>query len=448
MNKIIACAALATWLAGISTTQEVYAQGSLTPPGPPTPAMRTLEQIEPRTPITNLPYTITQPGSYYLTGNLTSTGYGIVVEAGGVTVDLMGFTIAGDGDVNEMGVSFISGSGLRGVVVRNGIVRGFDRGLDATRAMDCRFEGLALSGNIFGALLDGTSGQCSGNVFDRCVVSSNRHTGLYFQSSGGQSIGNRIVDCVIAANSSNGVVFSGNSGPCSGNAIVESTLEGNGECGVQVLSQNGRCEGNLIRDCTISSNRLEGIRIDSFSGQCVGNTAAGCSIRGNGRYGVCLKGGAGQCSGNTLTDCTVATNGNHGVHLWAETGSCSRNLIEKCRVMDNAQRGVYLSGSGGTCEGNIVRDCTIGGNAGIGLSLYYANGGRLQGNLCQGQRGAITYGLQTASCERNLVVANTCIGHTSNFDLSANDTYGPIVTSSGALPTSGDGAHPWANFSR
>jgi hypothetical protein len=40
------------------------------------------------------------------------------------------------------------------------------------------------------------------------------------------------------------------------------------------------------------------------------------------------------------------------------------------------------------------------------------------------------------------------VGQTNNFLLDSNDTYGPIVTNSGALPTSGAAAHPWANFSR
>jgi len=50
------------------------AQGSLTPPGAPAPTMKTLDQIEARTPITNTTnlVTISQPGSYYLTHNLTS----------------------------------------------------------------------------------------------------------------------------------------------------------------------------------------------------------------------------------------------------------------------------------------------------------------------------------------------------------------------------------------
>ncbi len=53
--------------------QTAIAQGPLTPPGAPAPTMKTLDQVEVRTPITNLPYTITQPGSYYLIANLTGT---------------------------------------------------------------------------------------------------------------------------------------------------------------------------------------------------------------------------------------------------------------------------------------------------------------------------------------------------------------------------------------
>jgi hypothetical protein len=50
-----------------------FGQGSLTPPGAPAPTMKTLQQVEPRTPISSAPFTISQPGSYYLTTNLTVT---------------------------------------------------------------------------------------------------------------------------------------------------------------------------------------------------------------------------------------------------------------------------------------------------------------------------------------------------------------------------------------
>ena len=44
--------------------------GPLDPPGPPA---STLPQVEPRTPISALPFTITQPGSYFLTQNVTAS---------------------------------------------------------------------------------------------------------------------------------------------------------------------------------------------------------------------------------------------------------------------------------------------------------------------------------------------------------------------------------------
>jgi hypothetical protein len=75
----------------------VFGQGDLTPPGAPAPTMKTLTQVEPRTPIISLPFTASQPGSYYLTANLSSTAGGIRITAADVTIDLNGFTITGPG---------------------------------------------------------------------------------------------------------------------------------------------------------------------------------------------------------------------------------------------------------------------------------------------------------------------------------------------------------------
>src|SRR5262249_30290848 len=73
----------------------VISQGPLTPPGAPAPTMKTLDQIEARTPISSAPFTITNSGSYYLTTNLSvSTGNAITIATNGVTLDLNGFTIS------------------------------------------------------------------------------------------------------------------------------------------------------------------------------------------------------------------------------------------------------------------------------------------------------------------------------------------------------------------
>src|SRR5262245_16864747 len=94
MNARIA--AISTLLL-LSLADVGLAQGPLVPPGPPGPTFKTLQQVEPRTPISSLPITLSQPGSYYLTTNLQGVAgqHGITISGPRVTLDLMGFELRG-----------------------------------------------------------------------------------------------------------------------------------------------------------------------------------------------------------------------------------------------------------------------------------------------------------------------------------------------------------------
>ncbi len=77
------------------------------------------------------PYTISQSGSYKLSGNLVNPVFtnGIVIAASNVTLDLNGFTISCTGapanfETIVYGITAQS-SGLSGITIRNGSIRGF-----------------------------------------------------------------------------------------------------------------------------------------------------------------------------------------------------------------------------------------------------------------------------------------------------------------------------------
>lgn len=110
--------------------------GGLNPPGgAPAPTMKTLDQVEPRTPVnsTTCPgdvdssFRITAPGSYYLTGNIVgASGFnGIKISASDVTLDLMGFAVRGvPGSRSGIAVDLISLT-LANITIRNGAVEGW-----------------------------------------------------------------------------------------------------------------------------------------------------------------------------------------------------------------------------------------------------------------------------------------------------------------------------------
>ncbi|HEX5223319.1 MAG TPA: right-handed parallel beta-helix repeat-containing protein [Verrucomicrobiae bacterium] len=167
----------------VSAATSARAQGALAPSGAPAPMMKTLEQIEPRTPISSLPFTISSSGSYYLTSPLHSTNSGITVSADDVTIDLMGFTISGTQDTNHSGIFIAGGDDVmrRNVVVRNGGITRFGIGIHVKNTQSAQISHLIVYQNAAEGikLISVDPGVCTDVTVEQCTITDNSSYGIY-----------------------------------------------------------------------------------------------------------------------------------------------------------------------------------------------------------------------------------------------------------------------------
>ena len=228
-NSFCKLAALALLLSTIIyQPSTVFAQGPLTPPGAPAPTFKTLDQVEPRTPISTVPFTITNSGSFYLTKSLATTTDGVIINSDDVTLDLNGFTLSGDGGSSDSGVEVGTSltDGQQRVVIRNGIVRNFGVGVNIEPVSSAVVvEGIMADSSRVGIVLSGTATAVAHNCIIRnCLVVSNSIAGVQLGGSSVNQFGRSIIsDCQVIGNAGAGFQIAGTN-----NLIIRNLASGNG----------------------------------------------------------------------------------------------------------------------------------------------------------------------------------------------------------------------------
>ena len=227
-------------------TLATFAAGPLTPPGAPGDApaqMPSLVEIKAaidalaaggglngRTaiPAQAATYTISAPGNYVLTGNITvASGDGINITASDVTLDLNGFTIKSTvGTAAGAGIRI--GNNSRNIRIHNGSITsgftspgsiptngaGFTFGIQIDTvpggtANNFSFENLSITG-INGPAIGQTNASANTNWSDavarRVVVDCRK--GILFYSGGFGNLG-KVIDCDVVSNSAEATVTAG-----------------------------------------------------------------------------------------------------------------------------------------------------------------------------------------------------------------------------------------------
>ena len=399
MKNPVQLAALAWWLSILTA----FAQGSLTPPGAPGSTMKTLSQVEPRTPISSLPFIITQPGSYYLTTNVnTSVSNAITIAVNGVSLDLSGFTISSStANAANGGSAILINSGLRNISIANGFIQGgvtnngsgvysgsgfgygiyysgiapanvlmlrvsisgclyhgiYLNSLDSTVAESCTVRTVGSYGisagtvkessaldcgesGIFGFVVSDCNGQSSGSGYG--VFGSQTVLNCYGSSSSGDGI-----SCNLAENSS-GYGGGFGIGVAADSALNCYGFSGSGD-GVSTTSAQN-CYGYSANSYGINSNTAHDCYGDTISGTGVGGSiAVSC-------YGTSNNGNA--VSVNNAESCYGYSSGN-GYGIIALTAV---NCIGYC---NGSGTGIDASYIGNSCYGYSY--------SGTGVFAFIAN---------------------------------------------------------------------------
>jgi hypothetical protein len=358
----------------------VFAQGSLTPPGAPAPTMKTLAQIEPRTPISSAPFTITTPGSYYLTTNLTvSGGDAITIAANGVTLDLNGFTIASTA-ASAAGYGILINNGLRNLAILNGFIQG-----GVTNG------GGVYSGSGFGYGIYGfpQNARVSGVSVSDCLYSGihiGNQVSTVVESCTVQTVGNLGIYASIIKSST--AVDCGNTG-INGNQVADSRGESSSSYGVQAYTAQN-CYGS-------SSSSATGLKAFGMALNCYGFSSSGTGLEATTAqncYGICNSG--------VGLNATTAQN----CYGYSGTGTgLSAYTAQNCQGISYSDAGLNArtalncygnSYSGSGLIATTAQSCYGESTSGTGLIAYHIAIG------CSGQSFSGT-GL-------NSLIANSCHG--------------------------------------
>lgn len=200
------------------------------------------------TAIPSVPYTITVPGVYCLTGDLftsMASGNAIEVQAHNVTIDLNGHRLGGGlAGAGTLAVGVYSLSRIN-VTLRNGTIKGF----------------------YMGAYLENTSAvNTGGHLIEDLRVDGNTYTGLAVMGRGNIIRRNQVIDTGGSTQIADafGIYSQGAGGWVLNNNVVGTTRSGLGRAdGIKVEYAPGSIvQGNHVSNAPVSTNSF-GIEIAS-----------------------------------------------------------------------------------------------------------------------------------------------------------------------------------------
>jgi hypothetical protein len=207
INTVILLLVLFALLALIGMVASGVRGGPLDPADPPA----STDSVKlPGTPISGQT-TISTPGHYYLTRDISITGAqtAITITADDVSLDLGGFTVDGSDTAGSIGIA-LAFSRAR-ITVSNGTIKDFHVGLDAIDDRHLTVDGVRAVSNVRGMQVNTLS------LVSDCVAWENTETGIYVAFT---AVNTSIRNCVVQSNVLDGIGFAGEEGVVEGSVVL------------------------------------------------------------------------------------------------------------------------------------------------------------------------------------------------------------------------------------
>ncbi len=366
----------------------------------PVATMKTVQQVEPRTPIESIPITITEPGSYYLTGDLTIdtvNADGIIINSNNVSIDLNGYGLYGNSTLSEDDGIVVLGT-QHHIIIYNGIVSGWDGdGINALNA--------------------------DNSIFENLMVSNNGGDGIV------TDFGCIIINCTTSYNG-----LDGQEGD-DGTIIKNGTSYENEDNGFQTS------EGCLALDLVSYKNLTDGVDVAA------GSIVSRCVTKENGVFGVDL------AIGGSVVASTASYNGWDNISS-SITSANGFDIFSACICRDNIASNNYANGFRTFANAYLVNNKSHdNGYCGFRLSSTDIH---FEGNQANNNSGEGIYATSGGGIFlKNRSWSNTdhpdtdemSASPSENIAIVSTSSYGPVITlGEGDMNGTTGSDHPQANF--
>lgn len=245
------------------------------------------------TEIKSVPIVISKSGSYCLKRDLTTkakTGRLIEITASFVTIDLNGFALRRRGSPADKSATGIYANDRRNITVRNGIIRGFYRGIQLTgfspkASSGHLIEDVRLTDNIGqGAILVvGNHNVVRRNQVNNTDSAQGSGLGIWIYRNRNTLVSDNFVSAGNASTSNVGIDISSSTlVEVSNNSIMDHSGASGTNAGIVIISSQSVSviENRILNE---TGSGTFGVRTSSSSGiTCVGNIVAGFTTKVSG----------------------------------------------------------------------------------------------------------------------------------------------------------------------